>query len=73
MPLRLGRWWARLLIRLRLHPLSRRHRLLPTDIIHLNSDAEVSRWANRFGVNPDELREVLLDVKNHREEPPDVT
>jgi len=49
---------------------SPRQPLRPTDVIDPNDDGELRRWADRFGVETTELRDVLLDFEQ-TSQPPD--
>ncbi|HXQ46261.1 MAG TPA: hypothetical protein VN806_06565 [Caulobacteraceae bacterium] len=42
---------------------------MPTDVIDLNDDGDLKRWADRFGVETTELRDVLLDFEQSSQSP----
>jgi len=67
---RLSRLWSHLMGRLdRRSAGSPRQPLMPTDVIDLNDDGDLKRWADRFGVETTELRDVLLDFEQSSQSP----
>jgi hypothetical protein len=67
---RLSRLWSHLKVRLgRRFAGSAPELLRPTDIIDLHDDGDLRQWADRFGVETTELRDVLLDFEQASQRP----